>query len=53
MMVSVVVLRSPFLALPGVGVPVFCLRCRQNGNATQYHVIALVKSVLLFSGLFF
>lgn len=51
-MVSVVVLRSPFLALPGVGVPLPCSRCRLNGNATQYHVIALVISFLFFLDLF-
>lgn len=56
-MVSVVVLRSPFLACRRWGSQSFSSKFRQNGIATQYHVIDLVKFflcfLLFFSDLFF
>lgn len=55
-MVSVVVLRSPFLACRRWGSQSFSSRFRQNGIATQQHAIDLMNLFLfflLFSNLFF
>lgn len=52
-MVSVVVLRSPFLACRRWGSQSFSSKFRQNGIATQYHAIDLVNFLLIsliFSG---